>query len=336
MTFLSVLSKKKINIYAEALGRVREKGWGGEKTSEKRQSKERLSQKEQASAGVHLPVTGEGEGGSLGLRVLSREPQRRGDRAAWGSARTRGRTAGHRHTAARSCVTTSVPVGSRGHSGVRRMEARPHLDHTRSQGRGEADAGRGDAGRRGAGGADAGRADAGRARGCRLRVHGCSLRGVSALCLEAGSAPTARVVLFSRPRPAPQQVGKQRRCGPRRSLPGRLDLVTWGRGRAARSERSSCHGEGNRHPTPHATALRPATACPRVSGTQAIRTLSINPLLSWPDLDFYPPNDSPKAHLLCCHDARLAGRGRSVLGSSRAVKPAWDKGWVIPNRPERR
>lgn len=200
---------------------------------------------------------------------------------------------------------------------------------SRSRG-GRRGSGRGDAGRGDAGRGDAGRAGAGRARGCRLRVHRCSLRGVSALCLEAGSAPTARVVLFSRPRPAPQQVGKQRRCGPRRSLPGRLDLVTWGRGRAAKSERSSCHGEGSRHPTPRATALRPATACPRVSGTQAIRTLSINPLLSWPDLDFYPPNDSPKAHLLCCHDARLAGRGRSVLGSSRAVKPAWDKGECAP------
>ena len=83
-------------------------------------------------------------------------------------------------------------------------------------------------------------------------------------------------------------------------------------------------------PTPRATTLKPATACPRVPGTQAIRALTINPLLSWPDLDFYPPNDSPKAHLLCGHDARLAGRGRGVLGSSRAVKPAWDKGERAP------
>ena len=45
---------------------------------------------------------------------------------------------GHRHTAAWPCVTTSVPVVNRGHSGVRRVEEGPHVDHTRSQGRGEA------------------------------------------------------------------------------------------------------------------------------------------------------------------------------------------------------
>lgn len=201
--------------------------------------------------------------------------------------------------------------------------------HPESRSRG----GRRGAGRRrgGAGGADAGRG--GQTRGgrgatasaCTGVVYGVFLRCVWKLALrppQGWSCSPAHVPPLSRL--------EKRRCGPRRSLPGRLDLVTWGRGRAARSERSSCHGERNRHPTPRATALRPDTACPRVSGTQAIRTLSINPLLSWPDLDFYPPNDSPKAHLLCCHDARLAGRGRSVLGSSRAVKPAWDKGECAP------